>query len=253
MTYSSKHPPWHFGQYCSNQTVDWLPTDSEERFRESIKDPIKYEYLKNMGWHQPGAFTYKINSAGFRGDEFDIGNDCIVTLGCSYTIGTGLPQEQVWPWILGGKLGLPVCNLAWGGTSSDTCFRLAQYWLPKLKPKHVFMLTPPRDRVDVYTAGNQDLPYWETLMASDQSKIFLNDNFIKYWFSYRENQNINIEKNKLAIEMLAKNNNSGFAVLDADAESSTAKSNVGCARDFMHAGPVGHRALAEKMLNIANV
>ena len=148
-------PPWHPGIYYAGQTLDWMPTDTKEIFEQLMQDPVHQEYFANLGWLEPGAINYKINSYGFRAEEFVEGQPCIVALGCSYTVGIGLPYKDIWPTLVGNALGLPVYNLAWGGSSADTCFRMARYWIPKLTPVHVLMLTPPESRIElVMSQGN---------------------------------------------------------------------------------------------------
>lgn len=243
------HPPWHFGASFANRMLDWLPTDSKERFQESIADPEKRKILQQKGWDRPGAFNYIINSFGFRGDDFDTESDCIIALGCSYTIGVGLPQQQTWPWLVGEKLNLAVCNLAWPGNSADTCYRLAEYWIPCLKPKYVFMLSPPKARIEFFTDGFENLPDWEILNSMRQTTRFHQDKFLKYWFGFDENQDINLTKNKHAIESIATKNNSKFISIDSDWVEYTKMDYVGPARDFMHAGPAGHVMITDQMLN----
>ena len=87
-----ENTPVHFGQPWANQILDWLPTDTKENYEKLIQDPGHREYFAKMGWDQPGAITYKFNSYGFRADEFN-GGPYMMALGCSYSIGIGLPDE----------------------------------------------------------------------------------------------------------------------------------------------------------------
>lgn len=107
--------PPHFGQDLANQTLEWLPSDTKENYEKLIKDPKHLEYFKTLGWDKPGAITYKINSQGFRCDEFEPG-DYLAAFGCSYTAGIGLPVDVLWPTLVGEKLNLRVANLAWEAT-----------------------------------------------------------------------------------------------------------------------------------------
>ena len=240
-------PPWHHGVPLANSVLDWLPTDTKENFEKLIQDPVHQEYFSNLGWDKPGSITYRINSHGFRSDEFEIGSDCVVTLGCSYSCGIGLPMETIWPSIVGKNLGLKVYNLAWGGTSADTCFMVGQYWIPILRPKLVVMVAPPKSRMDLALASGY--PEFYTLMPATHAAEFGNDNFIKHWFANDRNSQLNNAKNKLAIKALS--NNFGIPCLTYDAHDWFAKSReeVEYARDCMHAGPRGHKILAERILN----
>lgn len=241
--------PWHHGIYLKGQTVEWLPTDTKENFEKLIQTPRHYEYFKNQGWLEPMAITYQINSEGFRCDEFDYETPCMVALGCSYTIGIGLPLKDIWPTLVGQALGLKVYNLAWGGSGADTCYRMARYWIPKLKPQVVCMLTPPRSRLELSTIEGTN-PNVEVFLPMSRSSLFAeSDQYLKHWFGNEDNHWYNHEKNKLAIEMIAHKNSAKFAALDADTEGSMSRDMVGYARDHMHAGPQGHRQIAKGMLN----
>jgi hypothetical protein len=241
--------PWHQGINVKNQTLEWLPTDSKEIFDKLIQDPVHYDYFKQQGWLEPGAITYEINSEGFRCEEFDYTTPCMIALGCSYTIGIGLPLKDLWATLVGKSLGLQVYNLAWGGSSGDTCFRMAHYWISKLKPQVVCMLHPPRARIEVLTLEGTT-PTVETFMPMSQSSLFKDsDGFLKHWFGNEDNHWYNREKNKLAVESVAKAHGAKYAVLDTDSEGSCSRDIVGYARDYMHTGPIGHQLLAEKFLN----
>lgn len=247
-----KNPPWHFGVQYANTDNNWLPSDTEELYNQQIQDPVRKNYFEMQGWVDSGSITYKINSYGFRCDEFNSNDPCIVVLGCSFTIGTGLPLDTIWPTLVGKDIGLKVYNLSWGGNSSDTCFRLAEYWLPKLNPKLVCMLTPPDARVELLL-DREEQNKSEVFMPDSKSAWFSpNDIYLKHWFVNDENARINSAKNKLAIKGLCDNQQIPFIVYDSTQEMSKSREEIGYARDYMHAGPTGHRMLANKIIRDYN-
>ena len=192
-------PPWHShainGQ--ANKTYQWWPTDSKESFDRMMQDPVHRAYFQEKGWDQPETITYKINSNGFRSEEFDSNADNnLVALGCSFTMGIGLPYKDVWPSLVAQQLNLKACNFGWGGASSDQCFRLAEYWVPFLKPKLVVLLNPPRGRMEVII--DEKTAKAEGMMPMDNHP----DPFVKKWLSVDENQRLNNRKNSLAIEAI---------------------------------------------------
>ena len=252
MSESNINPPWHPGVYSANTVSDWMPTDTKEIFDQLVQEPHHYEYFKHHGWLEPSAITYKINSNGFRCDEFDYTSSCIIALGCSYTVGIGLPLESTWPTLVGNALGIKVYNLAWGGSSADTCFRMAEYWIPKLKPTAVFMLTPPTARIELIMAPGNTPPVEVFLPMSESRHFSPSDVYLKHWFINETNAQINSKKNKLAIGELCRLNNAKFSVLDSATEMSCSRDIVGYARDYMHAGPRGHQILAEKFIKQHN-
>ena len=233
---------WHAGQRLANSTSDWLSSDTPESFARMMQDPAHQRYFAEKGWDKPGAITYQLNQHGFRCDEFN--NDpCIVALGCSYTVGIGLPIETTWPRLVGQALGLKVINLAWGGYAADTCFRLAEYWLPRLNPTLVVMLAPPVDRIEVLTQ-KEHMVYMPTNLPPTAS-----DTFIAEWMLNSENSRLNTAKNKLALHQLCANLNVPCQIYNANIYMADSREKLEYARDCMHAGPRGHQILAERILN----
>jgi hypothetical protein len=239
--------PWHFGTPYAGQTLNWLPTDTQECFNRMIQDPEHVNYFRSQGWLKSNAITYKINSHGFRSPEFEGDDPCMISLGCSYTAGIGLPVESIWPVLVGNKLNLKTYNLAWGGTATDTCFRMAEYWIPQLKPRLVCMLTPPPARVEI-AQDQHDIPVEVILPNHETGHGRQMDAYLMHWFLNDENARVNNVKNKLAIAEICRQNNVKFLVLDANVEMSKSRAEVGYARDYMHAGPVGHQMVADKFL-----
>lgn len=242
--------PWHFGLKYAGQAYEWLPTDTEENFQRLMQESEHRQYFHSKGWDQPGAITYKINSHGFRSEEFDPTAASLVSLGCSYTIGIGLPETATWSHLVSQAAGLKNYNLAWGGTSADTCFMQAQYWLPRLQPKLVVMVAPPKHRFDLISEDparphNTYMPSHELLHTTSAD----NDIFVKTWFLNDRNAELNSSRNRLAVQGLCAD--LGITCLTYDAHEWFAKSReeLEYARDHMHAGPRGHQLLAERIIH----
>ena len=243
--------PYHPGIHIADQCLDWMPTDTKEHFDNLMQNSAHREYFQNMSWDKPGAITYNLNSEGFRCDEFD-DSPCVVALGCSYTMGIGLPVECLWPSLVGQALNLKVFNLAWGGYSADSCFRLARYWLPKLNAKVVCMLAPPQARIELVLAEkcqDSDIFKADTFMPQSQSKYFNPaDVYLNTWFMQEENHLINKEKNIFAVQQMSTNIDAKFCVVDTDTTMTRSREDIGYARDHMHGGPKIHREIANTML-----
>ena len=88
-----------FPKYDAKEVVDSLPHDTRD---------IKYVR----------------NQYGYR-TKFN--NQPLMTLGCSYTFGQGLPNELVWPNLLSKKIKKDVVNLGFGGDSAMGQVRRA-FW-----------------------------------------------------------------------------------------------------------------------------
>ena len=246
---TNNQPPWHFGMMSKyrHQTLKWLPTDTEESFQQLVQNEEYCEYFRNKGWLEPDAITYRINSAGFRSEEFDPQANSVISLGCSYTIGIGLPEQSTWSYLVAQALGLKNYNLAWAGTSADTCFMLADYWLPVLRPKLVVMAAPPKHRFDLVSEKHNH--NHDTYMPASEIGGTDQDGFIKTWFLNDRNADLNNARNRLAVEGLCAR--LGIRCLTYNAHNWFAKSReeVEYARDRMHAGPLGHELFAERILN----
>lgn len=241
-------PPYHPGTVYANTVLDFLPTDTKESFDKLCQVPEFFEYFKHNGWLEPGAITYQINSQGFRCSEFDSDENCLVALGCSFTCGIGLPLASTWPQLVGSTIGLEPYSLAWPGAAADTCFRLAEYWLPRLNPCVVFMLTPPPARFELHKA-NDDPPVQVYLPHRESHSDTDIDSFLKHWFTVDENSRINTIKNQMAIKALCYDMHIPCFVYNVFDWMAKSREEVGYARDRMHAGPVAHKLLAEKILD----
>jgi hypothetical protein len=208
-----------------------------------MQDPVHREYFQKKGWDKPETISYKLNSDGFRSEEFDSSADNLVALGCSFTMGVGLPYTDLWPSRLAHALNLRACNFGWGGASSDQCFRIAEYWVPHLKPKLVVLLNPPRGRMEVII--NETTGESESIMPSDNHP----DAFVKKWLSADENQRLNNLKNRLAIGAICSQLNIPFLGYEADTWMSRSREEAEYARDHLHAGPRGHETFTERILD----
>lgn len=231
----------------ANQELEWLPTDTKENYEKLIQNPEHQQYFADLGWDQPGAITYRFNSQGFRADEFD-GGPYMVALGCSYTVGIGLPDSVTWARQTATALGMKCANLAWGGYSADSCYRLAEYWIPNLQPDYVCMLVPPRARLELLL-DNSDLKF-EVFMPQSESKWFkVDDQYLKHWYLHEENAWINQRKNIRAIRQLCADLNIPCTVYNAEEHMWWSREEIGYARDYMHGGPKIHNILAKKFID----
>lgn len=243
-----ERPPWHPGKNLAGTELEWLPTDTKENFDKLMQDSKHRQYFHDKGWDQPGAITYRINSQGFRSEEFASG-DWLLALGCSYTMGIGLPVQDLWPSLLGKSLGLQVANIAWPGSSADTCFRLAEYWIKRLKPKAVCMLVPPWHRIELLMDPAASIPA-EVFMPHSLSKYYKDtDVFLTNWFMNEENQRLQAKRNRLAITQLAQEHNVWCCIVDSNDYMTQSREEIEYARDYMHGGPRAHKIIAEKILN----
>jgi hypothetical protein len=199
-------------------------------------------YLVQQGWDHEQAIEYRYNRDGFRGSDFDVSIPGVMTLGCSFTFGGGLREEQAWPWMVAQYLGIPCYNLAWNGASSDRCWRMAEYWIPRLQPKYVVMLTPPRGRMELIVSDHDREA--EGLMPERG----LNEVWTKTWISVEENARLNEIKNQLAVWSLCSDFDAVPLIYRTTAfQLACGGRKADVARDFRHQGPAVHEAFAAQV------
>jgi hypothetical protein len=114
---------------------------------EGAEDVVGYKYDYNTMDPKQGDWvnlSYRINSHGFRGEEMptEPKKRSIICLGDSNTFGIGMPEGKLWSTRIGHTLKVRSYNLGIPNGSLDSAFRVLMYWLPKIKPSHVFMCTP---------------------------------------------------------------------------------------------------------------
>jgi hypothetical protein len=208
--------------------------DSEERFKQHCANPQKFQKLKELGWIDK-QFDYRFNQQGFRSIEFDSVKSAGMAFGCSYTEGVGLPIENVWPSIVSKNLDYPIWNLGVGGSSMDTVFRLAEYWIPALKPKFVLIAGPLDSRIEICNADGEFVTY----IPSDKIP-----RFYKEWIMNSINGQLNFKKNLLAITEICNRYNIPVIALEVENNLDTDNSS----RDLSHSGTKIHMEYANKIL-----
>ena len=125
--------------------LDWYPSDTKERFESLSKEHQDY-------WHEQPPISYKINTYGFRSDEFPE-KECresITFLGCSNTFGIGISKERTWPYLVAKELNLKEINLGICGGSLDSTFRVYNEWQPIHKSKITCLFIPPTNRMELF-------------------------------------------------------------------------------------------------------
>jgi len=99
-----------------SKVLDFYDTDTQESF---VKN--KEQLGKDWIWYDK-PITYRINSLGYRMKEFkDIDwSNYIAVFGCSYTVGTGMPAEDLFSTKISEELNADIVNAAIPGGSNNT-------------------------------------------------------------------------------------------------------------------------------------
>jgi hypothetical protein len=229
----------------------WLAMDTKELFAKNGLIGKTRNQLEKYGWLDK-SFDYKFNTQGFRSDEFSLDSTGIVFLGCSFTAGIGLPYKNTFAKIVADEMKLRCYNLGLGAGSYDCCFRFASYWLDRLKPQVVCIFEPPANRTEVFVYNRLYQFYPEIFSDNKIEKFRLKDNsdvrkFYKIWLDDELNDQLNREKNLLAIEQLCNKLHIKFVNLHSgDIEY------VDYARDLSHPGIKTNQQIALKFLDRIN-
>ena len=219
----------HANEKHRNKTLLWKGFDSEVRFHKNLLDDrIKWALSKNI--------NYQFNSYGFRSDEFcEIDN--LVSIGCSFTMGIGIPYESTWSYIISKKLNLANFNLSIDGASADCCFRMALNWIPQLKPKIVLYQSPEISRLEWFDDKNIE-PH--NMLPSSEN----HSTFYKEWILNENNSKFNHLKNLYAIQHLSGSIGAKFIYVPLDRIN-----RLDCARDIGHFGPNTHKSIADMVIS----
>jgi hypothetical protein len=215
----------------AGHTVNWVSGDSLNLYNKNLIN--RYDDLKKYNWIN-NHFTYAFNSLGFRCNEFTH-DPTIMFLGCSYTMGIGLPVEYIWPELVSKNLNMNCANLGICGSSPDTAFRLCHGYIDKIKPKVVIFMLPPGIRCE--NVNDDEI---SNIMVGNHKY----DYYLKIWGVDENNDYFNREKNILGIKMLCHMHNIKLILVDhTDLHCGDSLS-----RDLMHRGIECNDIFSKKIL-----
>ena len=237
------------------KTSLWYRFDSEEKYNDHMSKPIKRQQLLENNWIDKDII-YQFNSRGFRTPEFTDKENFLV-LGCSFTCGVGLPEEMMWANLLSKSLGLDVWNLGVGGSGSDTCYRIADHYIPKLRPRYVIMLEPEHARTEIFAAVH-GVSVWPQIVRpdiNDSMRYLTDNNYMKTWWLYDENSRIRAQKCVQAIAYLCYKYHVEFyhyKAVDFISQKFWKLMSgvlVDVARDLAHPGPATNQCFAKQVFD----
>jgi hypothetical protein len=151
---------------------------------------LHYLYLDEYdadNYVQYKDFDYRINSDNFRSNNFsplDKSKLNIVTTGCSFTFGYGLPEEYVWPGIMKSHLetripNLEIMNLGFFGLGIDSVVNNFVSFIEKYGvPDILFALLPDMNRHVIFNPDPEIdgfmtyIPFLGHLMKKKQDPHF---------------------------------------------------------------------------------
>lgn len=237
-----ENTPSHVQQQYAGKTLNWCSSDSEERFTANLNSLDTLRLLGSNGWidsdHPRTKLTYEFNSQGFRSREINVDTRGIAVFGCSFTTGIGLPAYELYHYYLGLQIKLPVDNFGVLGASNGLMFRLAQYWLPVLKPHLVVLQTTFKERFEIINQDNV------SNVMSPQWKEITNQSVFRNWWFTDTNSIVDQQRNKLAIQHLCHQLDIPIFVIDVEDFRNPVN---GLSRDLDHSGPLNHQQVADQL------
>jgi hypothetical protein len=233
--------PLHQWSECAGKTLQWLSPDTEEAYRTHNKDTNKRHLLDVFGWIDV-SIDYTFNSEGFRTLEFDTRENWMA-VGCSFTQGTGVNVADRWTTLVEQQIGLDCWNLGTAGAAGDTCYRIASYYIPKLKPKFVVYLEPRYNRTELKTV-KEDVPLVLNWAYDHKNWGGI---YVKELLLEESNLELAAEKNREAIRSICLQHNIPLIVYKPDAYIALVedKTQHDLGRDLLHPGRLNNKAFAQ--------
>lgn len=224
----------NFWKHCAHVPMGRNPRNTETQFSEiDLDSEDNWKKNPNLDW-RPDSFTYKFNSCGYRSREFDFNDPrpVMLGLGCSHTMGVGIPFSDTWVEQLGKQFpGYKVYNLGQGGCSNDAIARLLTNVVTIFKPILVSILWTHRERFETYENN-----------AEQQHGSWSEDKFVTQFDQH--NAYNNYTKNKLIVHLLR--DVYKFELLENDIEYMSEKyTPAPLARDNSHNGSKWNKSVAQ--------
>ena len=140
--------PTSMHQHVAGQTLNYYPSDTKEA--RTYTKTIEYRF-NNQG------FRADHNMTEYEGLQYDKTQGPVnMFLGCSNTLGIGVNLEETWCWHVNNSVGGVMLNLGQAGGSQETAYRIARHWIAIIRPRSVYMLSPPAVRREFWM--NDDTP-----------------------------------------------------------------------------------------------
>jgi len=237
--------------YPAGQELKWLNCDNLENYRRLNGHPL---YGEN-------DISYKLNSLGYRCPEFDVNADIrVVTVGCSYVFGMGLPKHDLFHELFAERLrtklqkSVVVWNLGIEGSSNDYISRLLYLAVPRLNPDIVLINFTHHGRREYVSIQDRCIRYVPNAKPPDQVTKDIFGHFAA--LSSPFDDALNFFKNYKAVEHLLAGRQWLYSHVnprefEAVAAHMDLRRYVGPltyvdkARDGCHPGPKCHRRLAK--------
>lgn len=172
-----KGVPFKLDFYPTDSKSNWLEITKLKRFNTSIERyprTFKTTEVKELvEYYIDNPIKYNINSFGFRDSQLDTkeNKDITVFLGCSFTFGTGLPEDKVWTHYVKNHFEFKnTINGSTPGTGPLTHMRTLLYLIQNFDVQRVFYLYDFLSTRYEWDFGNMRAGY-ETFMFGEDPRF----------------------------------------------------------------------------------
>jgi hypothetical protein len=202
---------------------------------------------------QENSIDYKFNSKGFRSIEFENEPNSILWLGCSHTLGIGLPEHMTFAARVCSHFNLKNFNLGLGGAANQTCFRVGYYHIPIIQPRYIVYVSPEVCRIEIKPKETH-MGYVQLNPTSALERRGEAETIWKHFIRNETNMFLQHEQILLALQQVATQNNAKFLYYDSIyfhtyIQENPKRYKYDRARDCMHAGPRRHEDFATMIIN----
>jgi len=141
----------------------WSPDTFEiSSFKFGLKERINKTY-NTSGGDNTGKCKYTYNELGYRGDSVNKLGFRVMSIGCSFTEGVGVNDNETWPFQFCKLISNGVnMNFGTGGRSNDFIARCLLSYYDYIKPDLVLIMYTNLFRREVYTQNNSIEPFIPT-------------------------------------------------------------------------------------------
>jgi hypothetical protein len=244
----------------SNNTLfevkKWSSTDTRGKYEKNTLTPSGRLKMQKNGYDE-NSITYNSDKHGLRNDPnidwSSLDKPIIMSLGCSYTEGIGLREEEIWASVLSKKMGCKLFNAGVAGGSADNAFRIARELIPLYKPYAVFHLVTHTSRLEILSQEQIDCntawqfgPWDMDGHYAEYSKVVTSDLALQ----------LQQERNRLAIAHICHINNVKYIDCEYDEIMPEVRKLSSPyddrARDLAHPGRNCHNKIADIMYDLYN-
>jgi hypothetical protein len=224
----------HYEHFCGS--------DDEIKFQKNLEtQPEDWVYRNTKIVYDRNPYGHRsVHMSEIKQDGF------LLTTGCSFTEGIGLPLEWTWPHVLSGQLGLPYYNLGLSSSGPD----LAIYNLCRFltacphTPGYIVMMLPPPDRMFVLPNGIRDEKVQGIGPWVDSKFYEMNVKFNSF--------DTNLLKVDAVWKTLKKVMTKTKFVFFTFRDVPPWESELDFARDLMHRGPLTNQCYVRIVLDLIN-